>query len=104
MIIRSQKIMGAILSLMIIAMFYSCANDKRIEISSPDGSITLELGDHDGMIMYSVYKNNILIMEPSALGMKTDQFDFVDNIKILSKNSKKHKKNGLRFGESKKKY
>lgn len=94
--------MGAILSLMIIVMFYSCANDKRIEISSPDGSITLELGDHDGMIMYSVYKNNILIMEPSALGMKTDQFDFVDNIKILSKNSKKHKKKWTQvWGEQK---
>jgi len=83
--------MGAILSLMIIAMLYSCVNDKRIEISSPDGSITLELGDHDGMIMYSVYKNDKLIMEPSAFGLKTDQFDFVDNIKILSKHSKKHK-------------
>ena len=83
--------MGAIFSLMIILMFYSCVNDKRIEISSPDGSIILELGDHDGMIMYSVYKNDKLIMDPSALGMKTDQFDFVDNIKILSKHSKKQK-------------
>jgi len=91
MIIRLKLIMSSILSIFAIVIFSSCMTDGSTGITSPDGSITLDVRDNDGMVTYSVSKNGKIIIESSTLGMKTDRFDFVDNITIVSNESKEHK-------------
>ena len=71
----------------------SCTNDNRNTISSPDRSLSLDIRSQDGMISYSLSKNNKVFIESSALGMKTDQFELFDNLTIATtdKNSIKQK-------------
>ena len=100
--IRKKDILAPILSMLVLMIFMSCMGDRLINARSPDGSITLELRDQDGMITYSVFKNDKVIIENSILGMKTDQFDFFDNVKIIDKESRTHKETWTQvWGEQK---
>ena len=78
---------------LIILVVSSCTNDNGNTISSPDRSLSLDIRSQDGMISYSLSKNNKVIIESSALGMKTDQFELFDNLTIATtdKNSIKQK-------------
>ena len=69
---------------LLLTIFASCSMPDSNHVSSPDGSLSCEIGDNNGMITYSVSKNNKMIIDASTLGLKTDQFDLVDNIKIIS--------------------
>jgi len=73
-------------------LFFTCSNTNFIgnivnnfikkEISSPDNALTLSINSKSGKILYSLSKNNKLIIEESALGMITDKFEFSDNLSI----------------------
>ena len=71
--------------LLISVLFLTCANDNffgtivnniiKKEITSPDNSLTLKVKSKNGKILYSLIKNNKLIIKESALGIVSDEFD-----------------------------
>ena len=78
---------------LIILVVSSCTKDNGNTISSPDRSKSLHNRSQYGINSYSLSKNNKVIIESSALGMKTDQFELFDNLTIATtdKNSIKQK-------------
>ena len=70
---------------------FSCLETSIINTSvSPDKSLKLEIHSENNSIYYSLYKNNKPIIDKSMLGLKTDKFEFSNNIQVLgiSKSSK----------------
>ena len=78
--------------LLVLSLFlFSCLETGIISTSvSPDKSLKLEIHSENNSIYYSLYKNNKPIIDKSMLGLKTDKFEFSNNIQILglSKSSK----------------
>ena len=70
---------------------FSCLETSTISTSvSPDKSLKLDIYFEDNSVYYSLYKNNKPIIDKSMLGLKTDKFEFSNNIQVLgvSKSSK----------------
>ena len=82
--VKQRYLIISVYYLLLLTIFASCSGNDQLQVSSPDGSLSCEIGHNNGMITYSVSKNNKMIIDASTLGLKTDQFDLVDNIKIIS--------------------
>ena len=61
---------------------YSSSSTNIKSISSPDGSLVLGLEINDGKLLYSLYKNDVLIIENSRLGIIADRFDLSDRLYV----------------------
>ena len=61
---------------------YSSSSTNIKSISSPDGSLVLGLEINDGKLSYSLYKNDVLIIENSRLGIIADRFDLSDRLYV----------------------
>ena len=77
----------AIFSVLFIFFFVSsCGVQKVNQLKSPDNSIILDVQLENGMLSYSLQKNKKNIFDKSSLGLKTDKFDFFDNLIIKKTN------------------
>ena len=61
---------------------YSSSSTNIKSISSPDGSLVLGLEINNGELLYSLYKNDVLIIENSRLGIIADRFDLSDRLYV----------------------
>ena len=82
--INTSRVFYSVISLLFLIFNISCSSGRFYGIYSPDGSIELLVENYNGMMTYSVKKNNKFIIDPSVLGLKTDEFDFVDNLEAIS--------------------
>ncbi len=57
-------------------------NKNEYKIFSPDKTLELNITLDDGLLNYSLKKNNQVIIDPSLLGIKSDVFDLTSKIKI----------------------
>ena len=55
------------------------------QLRSPDTSLVLDISLDNGILSYSLKKDNKNIIDKSVLGMKTDKFEFFDNLIIKNK-------------------
>ena len=71
--------------MLVFSLFlFSCLETGTINTSvSPDKSLKLEIYSENNSIYYSLYKNNKPIIDKSMLGLKTDKFEFSNNIQVL---------------------
>ena len=71
--------------MLVFSLFlFSCLETNTINTSvSPDKSLKLEIYSENNSIYYSLYKNNKPIIDKSMLGLKTDKFEFSNNIQVL---------------------
>ena len=69
----------------LVAAFACTTTKNELKISSPDQSIRVDFKvDSTGIPMYSVYKDDHLVLEPSVLGLKTDRVDLTKGLQIAS--------------------
>ena len=66
----------------ILALYLSSCSSDKLTISSPDNSLSVSISSQNGNIFYSVFKNNIEIIEKSKLGIISDKFDLSDNLNL----------------------
>ena len=81
---NTSRVFYSVISLLFLIFNISCFSGRFYGIYSPDGSIELLVDNYNGMMTYSVKKNNKVIIDSSVLGLKTDEFDFVDNLEAIS--------------------
>ena len=79
----------------ILLTTFSCVNNNLIKsekLLSPDKSLTLNINLNNGMIFYSLLKNNKLIIQNSQLGIIADKFDLSGNFSIarVKRNNRKN--------------
>ena len=96
--------------LMSLLMLCSCSinvninkgNDFSKEISSPDGTLKMNIACKNGVIKYSLKKNNKTIIEDSALGLETDKFSFSNDMVVNDSNTSNNDSNWTQvWGEQK---
>ena len=63
----------------------SCGVKNFNQLRSPDTSLVLDISLDNGILSYSLKKDNKNIIDKSVLGMKTDKFEFFDNLIIKDK-------------------
>ena len=68
----------------ILMGFYvsSCGVNDLNRLESPDKSLVLDIELDNGILSYSLKKDSKNIFDKSVLGLKTDKFDFFDNLII----------------------
>ena len=79
----------------ILLTTFSCVNNNLIKsekLLSPDKSVTLNINLKNGMIFFSILKNNKLIIQNSQLGIIADKFDLSGNFSIarVKRNNRKN--------------
>ena len=78
-----NKIIVAIIVVFIIALTFSeNLSNNELSISSPNKTLKLNIYNENGLLSYSLDKNNKTIISPSLLGIETDQFKLISNLKI----------------------
>ncbi|MBI45028.1 MAG: alpha-glucosidase [Candidatus Marinimicrobia bacterium] len=78
-----NKIIAAIIVIFIIALTFSeNLSNNELSISSPNKTLKLNIYNENGLLSYSLDKNNKTIINPSLLGIETDQFKLISNLKI----------------------
>ena len=96
--------------LMSLLMLCSCAINVNInkgngfskEISSPDGTLKMNIKCKDGVIKYSLKKNSKTIIEDSVLGLETDKFSFTNDMEVKNSNTSNNDSNWTQvWGEQK---
>jgi hypothetical protein len=65
--------------------FFSCGDKNFNQLRSPDTSLVLDISLDNGILSYSLKKDSKDIIDKSILGMKTDKFEFFDNLIIKDK-------------------
>ena len=63
----------------------SCGVKNFNQLRSPDTSLVLDISLDNGILSYSLKKDRKNIIDKSVLGMKTDKFEFFDNLIIKDK-------------------
>ena len=63
----------------------SCGVKNFNQLRSPDTSLVLDISLDNGILSYSLKKDSKNIIDKSVLGMKTDKFEFFDNLIIKDK-------------------
>jgi len=58
-------------------------SNQKMNITSPDTSLLLEVHLKDGFLSYNLKKDSKPIIDQSQLGIKTDEFELFDNLKIV---------------------
>jgi len=76
------------IKIQVISIFFmiifasSCGVTNKNKIKSPDNSIIADIELENGILSYTLFKNKKVIIDKSVLGLKTDKFDFFDNLVI----------------------
>ncbi len=65
--------------------FFSCTSMEEAKVTSPDKKITVQAGEENGRIYYSISKNNTPVLDKSFLGFtfKTNNFENVHISKVI---------------------
>jgi len=86
-----------------LILFISCGMNNQVVTKSPDLSVELTFKVNDGSPLYSIKKNNKIIVDESLLGlMLKNNLDFTTDLKIKSISSSSHSsKWSPAFGEEK---
>jgi alpha-glucosidase len=72
--------------IILLGLFISSCGVKNFnQLRSPDTSLVLDISLDNGILLYSLKKDNKNIIDKSVLGMKTDKFEFFDNLIIKDK-------------------
>ncbi len=67
-----------------ILSLFACANEKKTQLSSPDGNIVISLQNKNGSLFISqLYKGDTIIGN-SPIGLQIQDFDFSTNVNIKS--------------------
>ena len=70
------------LTILITSSALAWAGD--VTVSSPDGNIIVTVSETDGNVTYAATLNGQPVLNPSALGLKTNVGDFTQGLKILT--------------------
>ena len=72
--------------LLMATIVFSCATPKKeVNVFSPDQSIRVDFKlDSAGIPLYSIFKDDQPVLEPSVLGLKTNQADLSGNLQVAS--------------------
>lgn len=71
-----RKLLGGIISLFVIGTLASCST-KQDSLASPNGKITVEINQDSAKVLrYTVKKDGVTVIEPSALGLVRNDADF----------------------------
>lgn len=70
-------------------LFSLVVSAEEITVKSPDGKLVVSLHEVDGRLSYTVSYGGKLMMEPSALGLKTDIGDYSAGLSIVGKSERK---------------
>jgi alpha-glucosidase len=77
--------MKVYLSVLTLLLFISCNRINRVEITSPDKKIEVQIVKDDlNDIRYQISFDGTVIVEPSLLGVKTREVDFKNDLKIVA--------------------
>ena len=72
--------------IILLGLFTSSCGVKNFnQLRSPDTSLVLDISLDNGILSYSLKKDRKNIIDKSVLGMKTDKFEFFDNLIIKDK-------------------
>ena len=75
-----------LIPILFLGLFFSSCGDKNFnQLRSPDTSLVLDISLDNGILSYSLKKDSKDIIDKSILGMKTDKFEFFDNLIIKDK-------------------
>ena len=67
-----------------ILFFYLFLTVKNLEITSPDEKLSVEINVEKGIATYSIKYDNIEMLEPSRLGLKSNIGDFSEGLTLVS--------------------
>lgn len=70
---------------------------KTYSVSSPNGLITVNVCT-DNQLQWDIRKDNTVILQPSAIGLKTDIIDFGQNVKVKKTRSSNVRKSSGNYG------
>ncbi len=70
---------------------------KTYSVSSPNGLITVNVCT-DNQLQWDIRKDNTVILQPSAIGLKTDIMDFGQNVKVKKTRSSNVRKSSGNYG------
>lgn len=73
------------------------ASSKTYSVSSPNGLITVNVCT-DNQLQWAIRKDNTVILQPSAIGLKTDIMDFGQNVKVKKTRSSNVRKASGNYG------
>ncbi|MCU4676449.1 glycoside hydrolase family 97 protein [Catenovulum sp. 2E275] len=73
-----------VLTIAATAIISGCSQNQTGAISSPDNQLQVKLNFEDNQLVYSVYRNNQLIIENSDLGLIFEDRSFDKNLKIIA--------------------
>ena len=69
----------------LLLMGFSCPTTKAAEkIESPNGKTTVVVDVNDGHLSYQVSHNDVVFIEPSSLGLKTNVDDLTQGLSLKS--------------------
>ena len=88
--IKFHDLIKSLLFITVLTIFSSCNVGWHQGFSSHDGSLVLTVENINGMLTYSLSKNEKVIIENSRLGIKADKFDLSDGLKAITWDSKEH--------------
>ena len=76
----------------IIFCFFGCATQKPInfaEITSPDGSLVLNVNNEKSQLFYTLFKNGNQIIDSSKMGLISDAFAIDEGLSIIKKKERR---------------
>ncbi len=68
-------------TILTVSFFSACGDNKEYVLTSENQNIKVVVKQREGQLYYSLFNNNILLIEPSLLGIKTDSGSF-KNIEV----------------------
>ena len=89
--LKFHDLIKSLLFITVLTIFSSCNLGRHQGSNSPDGSLVLTVENTNGMLTYSLSKNEKIIIENSRLGIKADKFDLSDDLEAVSWESNDHK-------------
>lgn len=77
-----------LLAASLLAMAGTAAADSKT-VTSPDGKLSVDICTDNGALSYSITYDGMQVMQPSALGIKTDVGDFTKNLTLTGSKEEK---------------
>ena len=76
--------MNRIITFLFSLAFFSSIYANEVGVSSPNGQLVVTVSETDGHVTYAATLNGQQVLNPSALGLKTNIADFTEQLLILN--------------------
>ena len=76
--------MNRIITFLFSLAFFSSIYANEVSVSSPNGQLVVTISETDGHVTYAATLNGQQVLNPSALGLKTNVGEFTEQLLILN--------------------